>query len=136
MMVDQGLGDDRTRVDQIQEALLRAARAYLDVQVHVFGASYDDAVHFYRDEAFMSQPGAEMEARRVCLNPATVFEYTYGKYAFYRLRHLVVDEGPRLSLGAFHDALMDFGSAPVADLARAQWHVELPPWRPGDAPLR
>jgi uncharacterized protein (DUF885 family) len=136
MMVDQGLGDDRTRVDQIQEALLRAARAYLDVQVHVFGASYDDAVRFYREEAFMSQPGAEMEARRVCLDPATVFPYTYGKYALYRLRHIVVDGGPHLALGAFHDALMDFGSAPVADLARALWHVELPPWRAGDAPLR
>ncbi len=129
MMIEQGLGDDRTRVDQIQEALLRAARAYLDVQVHVFGASYDDAVRFYREEAFMSQPGAEMEARRVCINPATVFVYTYGKYAWYRLRHLVVDGGPHLSLGAFHDAMMDFGSAPVPEIARALWGVDIGPWR-------
>lgn len=77
----------------------------------------------------MSQPGAEMEARRVCINPATVFVYTYGKYAWYRLRHLVVDGGPHLSLGAFHDAMMDFGSAPVPEIARALWGVDIGPWR-------
>ncbi len=128
MMVDEGLGDDTTRVDEIQEALLRAARAYLDVGVHVFGLGYDDAVRFYREEAFMSQPGAEMEARRVCLNPATVFTYTYGKLALYRLRHAVVDGGPRMSVGAFHDAIMDFGSAPLPLLARARFDIDLPGW--------
>lgn len=133
MMVDEGLGDDTTRVDQIQEALLRAARAYLDVGVHVFGMNYDDAVRFYREQAFMSQPGAEMEARRVCLNPATVFPYTYGKLALYRLRHLVVDSGPRMSLGDFHDAVMNFGSAPLQLLARARFGLVLPVWNAASA---
>ncbi|MEI8255063.1 MAG: DUF885 domain-containing protein [Deltaproteobacteria bacterium] len=131
MMVDEGLGDDTIRVDEIQEALLRAARAYLDAGVHVFGLGYDDAVRFYREEAFMSQPGAEMEARRVCLNPATVFTYTYGKLAFYRLRHAVVDGGPRMPLGAFHDAVMDFGSAPLPLLASARFEIDLPAWNTG-----
>jgi uncharacterized protein (DUF885 family) len=107
MMVDEGFGDDLIQLDQRQEALVRAARAYLDVAVHVFGLTYDDALHFYRDEAFMSQPGAEMEARRVCLNPGTVFIYTYGKLGFYRLRRA---------------------------LTSALYGIELAPWTPGEAP--
>ena len=136
MMVDEGLGDDTIRLDQRQEALLRAARAYLDTSIHVFGMNYEDAVRFYRDEAFMSQPGAEMEARRVALEPASVFVYTYGKFAIYRLRHAVVDHGGpnHPSLGDFHNALLDFGSAPLPMIARALYGIELPAWQPGETP--
>jgi uncharacterized protein (DUF885 family) len=137
MIVDEGFGDDAIRFDERQEALLRAARAYLDVSIHVFGASYEDAVRFYRDEAFMSQPGAEMEAKRVSLAPASVFIYTYGKFAIYRLRNAVVDHatGAHPTLAQFHNALLDFGSAPLPRIARSLYAIDLPAWNPNERPF-
>lgn len=121
MMLDEGFGDgdDRLRLSQLQDALLRAVRMLVDVGIHVNGMSVEEARDAFVTQAFTDRATAEMEAKRAALHPGSVLVYTWGKLEILRVREAVrARDGAAFSLRTFHDRLVRAGSPPIGTLAR------------------
>ncbi|HEV8321198.1 MAG TPA: DUF885 domain-containing protein [Myxococcota bacterium] len=138
MVVDAGFhASPKLRLFQLKDALLRACRMYLDPLVGTGARTYEDAKAFYAKECYQAATTAEMEARRVALNPATVYVYTLGKLW---IKELAAAEHARLgsafALGAFHDKLLAHGAIPLPLLASAYFGTTLSavPAAPAAAP--
>jgi len=115
MMLDEGYGagDDKLRLAQLQDALLRAARYVVGIRIHTRGMSFDDAVAFFQKEGFQSKKVAEMETRRGTEDPTYLY-YTLGKLEILKLRDDYKRKlGPAYSLRAFHDAFLAEGAMPL-----------------------
>jgi len=120
MMLDEGFGagDDRLRLAQLQDALLRAVRMLVDVAIHVDGMTVDEARDAFVEQAYTERAPAEMEAKRAALHPTTVLVYTYGKLEILAVRDAVrAREGAAFTLQRFHDRLVASGAPPVGLVA-------------------
>ena len=103
---DYGDGDPRYRIMQLREALLRLCRYLVSFGLHTGGWSFDQAVKFFEQEGFATQPIAEREARRGVMGPG-YYAYTLGKHEILSLRERVrAKQGADFDLLAFHDAFM------------------------------
>ena len=93
-----------------------AARAVVDVELHLGRMSLEEAERFYREHTNMSEAAARSEVTKNSMFPAAALIYFVGSTAIHDLgrahRH-------RLGLRDFHDRLLSHGSIPVAVIARA-----------------
>ncbi|CAN5570800.1 DUF885 domain-containing protein [soil metagenome] len=116
MMREQGFDDSpEHRLMMYTDAIWRACRIILDVQLHRGDIGVADAVDFLVKETGFERPNAAAEVNRYTYTPTYQFSYLLGKVLLLRLRE---DERARLgeafSLGRFHDALMAAGSIPIS----------------------
>ncbi len=114
MMIEAGFGrgDDRIRLGQLAEALVRLARFVVCIRLHAEDLSVEQGVRVFRDEAFLEEPAARREAERGTFDP-TYLVYSVGKLMLLKLRQDYRDaQGGNYSLRAFHDALLAQGTAP------------------------
>lgn len=121
MMVEEGFAadDPMHRFGQLQDAVLRDARYLMSIDFHTRGRSLDEVRAFFQKEAFLPEPIAEMEAKRVASEPMVV-TYTLGKLQFLKLREdLKQKEGSAFSLKRFHNAVLGSGILPVNLLRKA-----------------
>ncbi len=126
MMVEQGFGDARLRLAQLQDALLRDCRYISSIRMHTAGWSWEEATKFFMENAFLDRHPAEREAKRGTWDPGYL-NYTLGKLMIKKLRRdwfrlklgSPVSTRPTIdaSLREFHDALMALGAPPLG-LAR------------------
>ncbi|HTD81188.1 MAG TPA: DUF885 domain-containing protein, partial [Thermoplasmata archaeon] len=116
MMVEQGFGDARLRLAQLQDALLRDCRYISSIRMHTAGWSWEDATKFFMENAFLDRLPAEREAKRGTWDPGYL-NYTLGKLMIKKLRRDWTRAHPGSSLREFHDALMALGAPPLG-LAR------------------
>ena len=124
MMLDQGYGqpgagakDAREakliRLGQLQDALLRDARFVVSIRMHTQGMSIPDAEKFFVAEGYQSPAIASLEVKRGTGDPTYLY-YTLGKLQILKLRaDWQKKMGPAYSIGAFHDAFMRQGFAPI-----------------------
>jgi len=121
MMLDEGYGngDLKLRLGQLQDALLRNARYIAGIEMHTGKMTLEQATDFFVNEGYQTRPIAEKEAKRGTSDP-TYLVYTLGKLEILKLREDYKKlKGAQYSLGAFHDAFMKQGMAPIKIVRRA-----------------
>ena len=90
------------------------ARAIVDVELHNGRMTLDDAAAFYQERAGMTAAGAEAEAVKNSMFPASALIYLMGTDMIHELRaDLCRAPEDDLTLGSFHDAFLSYGSIPV-----------------------
>jgi uncharacterized protein (DUF885 family) len=127
MMLDQGFGTASTetrtpeeqtkaakyRLAQIDEALLRACRFCVSVQMHCQGLSVDGASKFFEENCYYQPKPARQEAIRGTFDPEYLY-YTLGKLEILKLRaDYQKQEGANFTLQKFHDELLRHGAPPI-----------------------
>jgi uncharacterized protein (DUF885 family) len=120
MMVEEGFGngDPRTRLAQLQEALLRDARYVVGIKLHTAGWTVEQGAKFFQDKAFQEAANAYEEARRGAYNPTYLY-YTLGKLQIYKLREdYRKSKGSGYTLEGFHDQFVKQGSIPIKLIRR------------------
>jgi len=115
MMLDAGYraGDDRLRISQLCEALLRDVRFIAAIEMHTRGMTVAEATRAFVEDAYLEPLPAEKEAVRGTFDPGYL-NYTLGKLLVRNLRDDVrTAQGAAFSLGGFHDALLGLGAPPI-----------------------
>jgi len=115
MMIDEGFrkNDSGVRLGQLAEALIRLCRCIVGIRLHCEDMSVEQAVRFFREEAFLEEPGARREAERGTFDPSYIL-YSAGKLMLLKLREdYTAQLGAKFSLRGFHDTLLANGTVPV-----------------------
>jgi uncharacterized protein (DUF885 family) len=117
---DPGLFTAAERYGQHRARLRMAARAVVDIRLHQGRFTLQDAIDFYSNRVGMPAPAARAEAVKNSLFPGAACMYLLGWDAIWRLRRELESRAAApLSLRAFHDRFLSFGSIPVSLIARA-----------------
>jgi uncharacterized protein (DUF885 family) len=114
MMIDEGFrrDDPAVRLGQLAEALIRLCRFVVGIRLHCEDMSVEQAVRFFRDEAFVEEASARREAERGTFDPSYIV-YSAGKLMLLKLREdYKAVAGSRYSLRHFHDTLLANGTVP------------------------
>ncbi|MBX9694954.1 MAG: DUF885 domain-containing protein [Cyanobacteria bacterium] len=121
MMLDEGFHgkDDKLRLVQLHDALLRVCRYIVGIRMHTKGMTLEEGIRFFEKEGFQETANAEREAKRGTADP-TYLVYTLGKLKIIDLR----DEYQRMkdkdySIAEFHEEFLKQGYPPLS-MVRAQ----------------
>ena len=123
MMLEAGYGGtgveaDKLKLNQLALYLQRLARYMVGLSLHTRGMTYEQAVRFFEEEAYMTRTNAEREARRGTSDP-TYLVYALGKKMLLELREEAKARwGKDFSLQRFHDAVVSYGYPPVPVVRR------------------
>ena len=120
MMVEEGYrkGDERIRLAQLQEALLRDCRYVVGIKMHTEGMTVEEGARFFIEKGFQEPANAYEEARRGAYD-ATYLIYTLGKLQLYKLRDdYRKSRGNAYSLSKFHDDFVRQGGIPIKLIRR------------------
>lgn len=112
MMLDEGYGDDRLRLIQLKEALLRDCRFIVSFWMHTQGLGVDQARQFIMENAYMETLPAEREALRGTFDHS-YYGYTLGKIFIKKAKDRFFHLHPSAPIKEFHDKLLELGGAPV-----------------------
>lgn len=125
MMIEEGLpkvtlgGDSgkdaglKLELIQLHDALLRACRYIVGIEMHCKGLSYNDGVAFFMKEGFMEKTNADRETKRGTKD-ATYMVYTLGKLKILKLREdYKAMLGDNYTLKKFHDRFLQCGFPPL-----------------------
>jgi uncharacterized protein (DUF885 family) len=115
MMVDEGFrkNDTGVRLGQLAESLIRLCRCIVGIRLHCEDMSVEQAVRFFREEAFLEESNARREAERGTFDPSYIL-YSAGKLMLMKLREdYKAQAGSRFSLRTFHDTLLGNGTVPI-----------------------
>jgi hypothetical protein len=115
MMVEEGFrrADETMRLGQLAEALIRLCRTVVGIRLHCEDMSVEQAVRFFREEAFLEEASARREAERGTFDPSYIL-YAAGKLMVLKLRaDYKAKVGAKYSLRNFHDTLLSNGSVPL-----------------------
>ena len=115
MMVDEGFrkNDRGVRLGQLAEALIRLCRCIVGIRLHCEDMSVEQAVRFFREEAFLEETAARREAERGTFDPSYIL-YSAGKLMLLKLREdYKAHVGAKFSLHGFHDTLLGNGTVPI-----------------------
>ncbi|HVG62539.1 MAG TPA: DUF885 domain-containing protein [Hyalangium sp.] len=113
-----GLNADKLRLNQLALYLQRLARYMVGLSLHTRGMTYEQAVSFFEEEAYMTRTNAEREARRGTSDP-TYLVYALGKRMLLELREDARAKwGADFTLQRFHDQAVSYGYPPIPILRR------------------
>ncbi len=115
MMIDEGFrkNDTGVRLGQLAESLIRLCRCIVGIRLHCEDMSVEQAVRFFREEAFLEEPSARREAERGTFDPSYIL-YSTGKLMLLKLREdYKAHVGAKYSLRGFHDTLLGNGTVPI-----------------------
>ncbi len=97
------------------DAIWRATRIILDVQLHRGLISFDEAVDRLVAETGFERPAALAEVKRYTSTPTYQLSYLFGRHMIERLKaEVAAGQGRAFSLKAFHDTLLSGGTMPVS----------------------
>jgi uncharacterized protein (DUF885 family) len=97
------------------DAIWRATRIILDVQLHRGVIGFDEAVDRLVAETGFERPAALAEVKRYTSTPTYQLSYLFGRHMIERLKaDVAARQGPGFSLKAFHDTLLYGGTMPVS----------------------
>jgi uncharacterized protein (DUF885 family) len=97
------------------DAIWRATRIILDVQLHRGLIGFDQAVDRLVAETGFERPAALAEVKRYTSTPTYQLSYLYGRHMIERLRdEVAAREGASFNLRRFHDTLLYGGTMPVS----------------------
>ncbi len=116
LMLEAGL--DRSSLYKLKvyhDALWRAVRVYLDVELSTGMITFDEAVEKLVKDAYLPREGARAEALRYTMSQGAQLSYNYGKRKILELKNKVKEIlGPRYSDALFHKLLLEEGNLPLA----------------------
>lgn len=120
MMKEAGFDDTPPhRYIQHTDAIWRAVRIILDVQLHRGEIAFDEAVSFMVERTGFERHAAVAEVKRYTSTPTYQLSYLYGRHMIDRLRERIEGEmGAHFSLKHFHDTLIYGGTMPVSFAGR------------------
>ncbi len=126
MMLDQGFldNDPSLRFEQQLRAVTAMARQVAGMKLHVAQLSFDEAVEFLMEEAYLEQPVAESEVRRAIRKPMSVLG-SMARLTIVQLRDDAEEQG--VSLKDFHDQLLRDSLPPGVHTLRVWSRPELRP---------
>lgn len=97
----------------------RASRLVVDTGIHAMGWSRARAQAYLRDHTALSDHEIETEVDRYIAWPGQALSYYTGELAFQAARTRAERAlGARFNIRAFHDAMLELGSVPVAEIDR------------------
>ena len=97
------------------DAIWRATRIILDVQLHRGLISFDDAIDRLVAETGFERPAALAEVKRYTSTPTYQLSYLFGRHMIEKLKADVqARAGSSFDLRAFHDTLIYGGTMPVS----------------------
>jgi uncharacterized protein (DUF885 family) len=109
----------KTELIQLKDQLWRACRVVIDVRLHNGEFSFEEAVEMLVKTAGLERINAEAEVRRYSQSPTQPMSYLIGKIEVEGLKRDFIRKFPQISLKAFHDRLLSYGSVPIT-LVRKQ----------------
>jgi hypothetical protein len=115
MMLDEGYrdGDPRYRLGMLHEALLRAARFIVGIELHCGDMSQAQAEEFFVREGRQTRSAGATEAARGLTDPHYLI-YTLGKLMVLRLRdEYRAERGASYTLKGFHAEFLRQGFPPL-----------------------
>ncbi len=121
MMWDAGLstGDQKVRVGQLLNALLRNVRFMSALGLHTQGMTVAQSEKLFLDKAYQDAGNAKQQAARGTFDPAYL-NYTLGKLMIRKLREdWTQARGGRKAWRAFHDQLLSYGGPPLPLVRKA-----------------
>jgi uncharacterized protein (DUF885 family) len=97
------------------DAIWRATRIILDVQLHRGLIGFDEAVDRLVAETGFERPAALAEVKRYTSSPTYQLSYLFGRHMIEKLKaDVAAREGTGFSLQRFHDTLIYGGTMPVS----------------------
>ncbi len=129
MMLEVGYGGtgvaaDKLKLNQLALYLQRLARYMVGLSLHTRGMTYEQAVRFFEEEAYMTRINAEREARRGTSDP-TYLVYALGKKMILELREEAKARwGKDYTPKRFHDAVVSYGYPPVPVVRRLMFGAD------------
>lgn len=116
MMKEAGFDDTPTGWYVVHtDAIWRATRIVLDVQLHRGLIGFDEAVDRLVAETGFERPAALAEVKRYTATPTYQLSYLFGRHMIEKLKADVeAREGSRFSRKRFHDTLIYGGTMPVS----------------------
>jgi uncharacterized protein (DUF885 family) len=116
MMLEEGFEDSPARrVIVATDAIWRACRIILDIELHRGHIGIEEAVDFLVEHTRFEHPVAVAEVRRYTQSPGYNLSYLLGKVQLLQLREQERQRlGSAFSLRRFHDALLYSGDLPVS----------------------
>jgi uncharacterized protein (DUF885 family) len=116
MMREQGFDDaPEFRLMLHTDAIWRACRIILDVQLHRGEISVDDGVDFLVEQTRFGRDNARSEVEWYTYRPTYPLSYLLGRTLLVELREAERRrQGDAFSLRAFHDTLLRNGSLPIS----------------------
>jgi uncharacterized protein (DUF885 family) len=116
MMKEHGFDDTPTGWYIVHtDAIWRATRIILDVQLHRGLIGFDDAVERLIAETGFERPAAVAEVKRYTSTPTYQLSYLFGRHMIERLKADVERrQGSAFTLKGFHDTLLYGGTMPVS----------------------
>jgi hypothetical protein len=119
IMESLGFLTDDEKVAEHHTRVRLMARAVVDLELHTGRMSFDDAVRFHVDTAFLAPASAHAEVTKCSMFPGTAMMYWSGLRELWRIRHAEESaRGSAFNAKQFHDELLSFGSIPVALVSR------------------
>lgn len=112
MVLQQGYGDEKLKIAQLQDALLRDCRFICSIKMHTMGMSLEEATDFFVENAFLDRFPAYREAFRGTFDPGYL-SYTLGKLMILRAKEKYFEKNPEKKLIDFHKKLLTYGSPPI-----------------------
>jgi uncharacterized protein (DUF885 family) len=107
------------------DAIWRATRIILDVQLHRGLIGFDEAVDRLVAETGFERPAALAEVKRYTSTPTYQLSYLFGRHMIEKLKAEVeANEGRDFDVRGFHDTLLYGGTMPVSYARRL---FDLPP---------
>ncbi len=120
MMKEHGFDDTPTGWYIVHtDAIWRATRIILDVQLHRGLIGFDEAVERLVAETGFERPAALAEVKRYTSTPTYQLSYLFGRHMIEKLKADVrAREGADFDLRRFHDTLIYGGTMPVSHARR------------------
>ena len=117
MLVRQGLYPEGSAAQGqvLRLSRYRAARIGVDVNLHTGKWTFEEAVKYFMEAGGLDREAAEGEAAGAAASPLQKITYMTGKWQIMGLLGRYRDQrGKDFRLGAFHDALLSYGSLPLS----------------------
>ncbi len=115
-MVEKGYqDDDLIRLSEAIDAMWRAARVIIDVNLTTGKIGFDEAVSFLMSEVGMAKHEAEGEIKRYTQMPSYNLSYLLGKHLIKELKGRIAEKmGDKFTEKFFHDTILYSGSLPIS----------------------
>ncbi|MFH1620395.1 MAG: DUF885 domain-containing protein, partial [bacterium] len=97
--------------------LIRAARAYVDAELHRRRMTYDEALQFFQNEAMLMPSQARAEVLKISLSPSEGISYIMGMDRILHMRrHYERTEERHFDLRDFHRTFLKMGNLPINEI--------------------
>jgi uncharacterized protein (DUF885 family) len=106
--------EPRMKLFQLKDRLWRAARVAIEIGLHCYGMSLDEAARYLVDKVGMTPTAARAETRRYAAEPTQPLSYLIGELEVFKLR----EKFSSLNLREFHDLLLSSGTIPFSLVER------------------